>query len=152
MNRRRMMLMNGQEDDEMKEWKTLDTVVLEEDAKIITVKIPDANEIIVLFWGRENNGDDSISGTGVGSDGLRINNKGVSNYPLTYLRKAGSEYYTKITAEIINGFLDGTISKKGNNELVGFQNLLMNVESIKEISLVTNNLFKTGSKVMVLYR
>lgn len=51
MNRRRMMLMNGQEDDEMKEWKTLDTVVLEEDAKIITVKIPDANEIIVLFWG-----------------------------------------------------------------------------------------------------
>lgn len=101
MNRRRIILMNGQEDDEMKEWKTL---------------------------------------------------KGVSNYPLTYLRKAGSEYYTKITAEIINGFLDGTISKKGNNELVGFQNLLMNVESIKEISLVTNNLFKTGSKVTVLYR
>lgn len=84
--------------------------------------------------------------------GVRINNKGVSNYPLTYLRKAGSEYYTKITAEIINGFLDGTISKKGNNELVGFQNLLTNVESIKEISLVTNNLFKTGSKVTVLYR
>ena len=42
--------------------------------------------------------------------------------------------------------------KKGNNELVGFQNLLTNVESIKEISLVTNNLFKTGSKVTVLYR
>lgn len=28
------------------------------------------------------------------------------------LEEAGSEYYTKITAEIINGFLDGTISKK----------------------------------------
>jgi len=36
-----MMLMNGQEVEEMKEWKTLDTVVLEEDAKVITVKIPD---------------------------------------------------------------------------------------------------------------
>ena len=152
MNRRRIILMNGQEDDEMKEWKTLDTVVLEEDAKIITVKIPDENEIIVLFWGRENNGDDSISGTGVGSDGLRIKNKRVTNYPYTYLRKELREYYKKITAKEINGFLDGTISKKGNNELVGFQNLLMNVESIKEISLVTNNLFKTGSKVMVLYR
>ena len=75
MSRRRMMLMNGQEENEMKEWKTLDTVVLKEDAKTITVKIPDANEITVLFWGRENNGDDSISSTGVGSDGLRINNK-----------------------------------------------------------------------------
>ena len=85
------MMTKAQEVEEMKEWKTLDTVVLEEDAKIITVKIPDANEIIVLFWGRENNGDDSISGTGVGSDGLRINDKGVSNYPLTYLRKAGSD-------------------------------------------------------------
>ena len=52
MNRRRIMLQ-GQEENGMKEWKTLDTVVLEEDAKIITVKIPDANEIIVLFWGRE---------------------------------------------------------------------------------------------------
>lgn len=71
--------MNGQEENEMKEWKTLDTVVLKEDAKTITVKIPDANEITVLFWGRENNGDDSISGAGAGSDGLRINDKGVSN-------------------------------------------------------------------------
>ena len=68
MSRRRMMLMNGQEENEMKEWKTLDTVVLKEDAKTITVKIPDANEITVLFWGRENNGDDSISGTGAGAD------------------------------------------------------------------------------------
>lgn len=51
MNRRRIMLMNAQEENEVKEWKTLDTVVLKEDAKTITVKIPDANEITVLFWG-----------------------------------------------------------------------------------------------------
>ena len=142
--------MQAQEVEEL-EWKILDTVVLEEDKKVIDVAVPNANEIELWFYGRENDANDTMT-NGNGSDGLEINGTNVSFFALTYLRRAGTMFYTHITAKITCGFLDGTISKKGNSELVGFTNVLENVESIKKISLKTNNLFKSGSKITVFYR
>ena len=145
------MMQNMTREVEEMEWKTLDTVVLEEDKNLITVAVPNAKEIELWFYGRENDAGDTMT-SGNGSDGLRINGITVSNYALAYPRRVGTMLYTHVTAKIACGFLDGTISKKGNNELVGFSSVLANVESIKEIAFATNNLFKSGSKITVFYR
>lgn len=150
--RRRLMMMTGMEDEEMLQWKELDEVILNDDAKIIEVSIPNASEIIAIFFGRENNSDDTLNTTSGASDGLSINQIRVSTYPLTYIRINGFSFHTIVRAKCVRGFIDGTISKKGNSEMVGFSGIIENAESIKSITFATNNLFKSGSKLKVLYR
>lgn len=134
----------------MLEWKELDELVLNDDAKEIIVSIPNASEIMAIFFGRENNSDDTLSGNA--SDGLLINGYNVSYYQLTYVRGRGTNFHTIVKAKCIKGYIDGTISKKGNSEMVGFTKIIENAESIKSITFQTNNLFKSGSKLKVLYR
>lgn len=151
MNRRRIMLMNGQEENEMKEWKTIERRVLEEDTKSISIDIPNAKEVMLVFFGRENSLEDNKA-NGSGSDGLGINGNIVSNAMLTYIRPHGVNFHTIVYAKVINGYIDGTISPKGSNVISGFSNIITNADYIRNIYLVTNNYFKKESWVETYYR
>lgn len=135
----------------MKEWKTIERRVLEEDTKGIAVEIPNAKEVMLVFYGRENSLEDNKA-PGGGSDGLRINGKTASNAMLTYIRPQGTNFYTIVYAKVINGYIDGTISPKGNNGISGFSNVITNADYIRDIYLATNNYFKKESWVEVYYR
>ena len=151
MNRRRIMLMNGQEENEVKEWKAIERRVLEEDTKRISIDIPNAKEVMLVFYGRENSLEDNKE-SGAGSDGLRINENIVSNAMLTYVRPQGTNFHTIVYAKVINGYIDGTISPKGNSVINGFSNVITNADYIRNIYLITNNYFKKDSWVEVYYR
>lgn len=151
MLRRRMMMEKAQEVEEMKEWKTIERRVLEEDTKSISIDIPNAKDVMLVFYGRENSLEDNKA-PGNGSDGLRINGNAVSNANLTYIRPQGTNFYTIVYAKVINGYIDGTISVKGNNGISGFSYVITNADYIRNIYLVTNNYFKKESWVEVYYR
>lgn len=45
-----MMMAKAQEVEEMKEWKTIERRVLEEDTKNISIDIPNAKEVMLVFY------------------------------------------------------------------------------------------------------
>lgn len=135
----------------MKEWKTIERRVLEEDTKNISIDIPNAKVVMLVFYGRENSLEDNKP-SGFGSDSLRINGNTVSTATLTYIRPQGTNFHTIVYAKVINGYIDGTISVKGNSGISGFSNVITNADYIRNIYLVTNNYFKKESWVEVYYR
>ena len=150
MNRRRIMLQ-GQEDDEVKEWKSIERRVLEEDTKRITVEIPNAQDVMFVFYGRENNVADTLPNNN-GSDSANINGATVVSCTVTYVRPSGTNFHTFIYAKVINGYLDGCVRPKGNMQQYNFSVTNANIDSIHSIGIVSNNYFKKDSWVEVYYR
>ena len=135
----------------MEKWKSIERRVLEEDAKNINIDIPNAKEVMLVFYGRENNTDDTMTNTN-GSDGVRINDAGVVNCVVTYVRPRGTNLYTFIYAKVINGYLDGCVKPKGNKEQYNFSNTIVNMDSIRSMTLASNNYFKKESWIEIYYR
>ena len=135
----------------MKEWKAIGRRTLEEDTQIINVEIPNTQDVMLVFCGRENSLEDNKANS-LGSDGLRINDLVVSNAALTYVRPQGTNFHTIIYAKVINGYIDGTISVKGSNGISGFSNVIANADYIHSAGLATNNYFKKDSWLEVYYR
>ena len=135
----------------MKEWKAIGRRTLEEDTQRIHVEIPNAQDVMLVFCGRENSLEDNKA-NGPGSDGLRINDLTVSNAGLTYVRPQGTNFHTIIYAKVINGYIDGTISVKGSSGISGFSNVIANADYIHSAGLATNNYFKKDSWLEVYYR
>lgn len=146
-----MMMAKAQEVEAMKEWKTIERRVLEEDTQRITVEIPNAQDVMLVFYGRENNVEDNLPGSN-GSDSTNINGTTVINCNVTYIRPLGGNFYTFIYAKVINGYLDGCVRPKGNTQQYNFSKTDANIDSIHSIGIVSNNYFKKDSWVEVYYR
>ena len=134
----------------MRKWKALERRVLEEDTKSINIDIPNTQEVMVVFYGRENNTDDTMANTN-GADSVRINDTGVINCVVTYVRPRGTNFHTFIYAKVINGYLDGCVKPKGNKEQYNFSSTIVNMDSIHSMTLTSNNYFKKESWIEIYY-
>lgn len=143
--------MSRMQEEEMKEWKSLGKKTLEEDTRVIKIDIPNAKNVMVVFYGRENNLDDTKPNSNA-QNSVSVNGSSVVNCSVTYVRPEGANFHTFIYAEVINGYLDGCIKPKGNTTQYGFSNVLADIDSIYSLGIVSNNYFKKGSWIETYYR
>lgn len=109
-------------------------------------------EIYFVFFGRENNADDSLP-NGNGSDNITINNVRSIVKSLLYVRGKGNYFYTFGKIELVNGFIFGQVCRddgQGGNSIMSIKPL--QAETIDNISIVSNNLLKADSKLAIYAR
>lgn len=144
-------LMGNEEGDEMGKWKTLQEATrIGEDKRAIELRIPGAKEVVVIFCGRSNDVSDSLENSS-DANSLKINSVNVGAVPLAYIRKSGVLFYTIIRIFSQNGYIDALIERKGSTDVRMCPNLATG-ETIEDIALYSNNLFKAESTVEVYYR
>lgn len=126
--------------------------LIEEDVKVIEFSDLSASELFVVFNGRENDADDSLS-NGNGSDGLSVNGSRVYTGIFTYIRKEGNNFDTSVhvKANKTANVIDGEIKPRGNRTGYIFNNLGSG-SIINSFSIVSNNYLKAGSKISVYYK
>lgn len=110
------------------------------------------DEVYFILYGRENNADDTLANAN-GSDNITINGTRVLVKPLLYIRKSGTYFYTIGHIKQINNFIVGTVTLCDG----GGANHTMQIEPVNSvlidtISIVSNNLIKSDSKLTVYYK
>lgn len=110
------------------------------------------DEVYFILYGRENNADDTLANAS-GSDNITINGTRVLVKPLLYIRKSGTYFYTIGHIKQINNFIVGTVTLCDG----GGANHTMQIEPVHSvlidtISIVSNNLIKSDSKLTVYYK
>lgn len=126
--------------------------LIEEDVKVIEFSDLSASELFVVFNGRENDADDSLS-NGNGRDGLSVNGSRVYTGIFTYIRKEGNnlDASVHVKANKTANVIDGEIKPRGNITGYIFNNLGSG-SIINSFSIVSNNYLKAGSKISVYYK
>lgn len=154
--RRRFELLKRKEDEEMSVYETV-REFSEIGADIKTLDILSSNpkgykEIYFVFYGRENNADDTMENAN-GADNISVNNAPIIKRSLVYVRKKGTLFYTYGKIELVNGFALGQACRDngtGGDNIIGCKPL--QTETIDNITIATNNLFKADSKLAVYAR
>lgn len=154
--RERMLMSNRKGSDSVKEWETV-REFSEIGADIKKLDILSSNpkgykEIYFVFYGRENNSDDSMENTN-GADNISVNDAIIIRKSLVYVRKKGTLFYTYGKIELVNGFALGQAHRDngiGGDNVIGCKPL--QTETIDNIKFSTNNLFKADSKLAVYAR
>ena len=126
--------------------------LIEEDVKIIRFSDLSASELFIVFNGRENDADDSLANNN-GQDSFSVNEIIVYLGIFTYIRKEGNDFDTSvhIKANKTANIIDGEIKPRGN--ITGYIfNKLVSGSVINSFSIVTNNFFKSGSKISIYYK
>ena len=135
------------------EYKTYcEDQLIEEDVKTIEFSGFSASELFIVFNGRENDADDSLP-NGNGSNGFNVNGTRVYTAAFTYIRKEGNDLDTSvhIKANKTANIIDGEIKPRGKTTGYIFDKLVSG-SVINSFSIVTNNFFKSGSKISIYYK
>lgn len=109
-------------------------------------------EIYFVFYGRENNADDTMENTN-GNDNITVNNVRVIVKSLAYVRKKGECFYTVGKIELVNDFIWGQCFRddgQGGTSIMGSTPL--QAKTIDNILIVSNNFFKDDSKLAIYAR
>ena len=142
MSRRRTMLMNGQEDDEMKEWKLLSKIQLEEAKNVaFELKNIDCNEIYIFA---------NVGITQTGNTSIEIGDQGF----FTGIFTVGQLKYSTIHCFVVGGMLladevaDYALKGYMQNKTAIHPNKMIRGTTITDVKLVRNaptNTFLSGS-------
>ena len=135
------------------EYKTYcEDQLIEEDVKTIQYSDLSASELFIVFNGRENDADDSLP-NGNGSNSFNVNGTRVYNGVFTYIRKEGNDFDTSvhIKANKTANIIDGEIKPRGNINGYIFDKLVSG-SVINSFSIISNNYFKSGSKISIYYK
>ena len=125
--------------------------ILNSDVKTIELSGFNAKKLTIIFDGRENNEDDSMP-NGNGSDSIGINGNSIYSGNIAYIRGAGTNFKTIIDVFGVaqSGYFNLYRQILGGSNFAAASNVVM-AESINSIKLITNNLFKSGSKISAWY-
>lgn len=149
----RMMLAKKASDVDMSTWETVrefseigtDTNSL----SILSENSKGYREIYFVFFGRENNADDSLS-NGNGNNNITINNVRCIIKSLIYIRGKNNYFYTYGKIELVNDFIFGQVARDNG---LGGESLMeikpLQAKTIDNISIISNNLLKGDSKLAV---
>lgn len=152
--RRSMMKSKGS--DDMGNWETIrefSEIGVDTNRLNILSRNPKGYvEIYFVFFGRENNADDSLP-NGNGSDNITINNVRAIVKSLVYIRGKGAYFYASGKIELVNDFIVGQVARDEGN---GGTNIMaihpIQTKAIESISMFSNNLLKADSKLAVYAR
>ena len=106
-------------------------------------------EIYFVFFGRENNADDTMANAN-GNDNITINNVRSIVKSLAYVRKKGNYFYTVGKIELVNDFIIGQVARdegQGGTSIMAIKPF--QAKAIENISIVSSNLLKADSKLAV---
>lgn len=106
-------------------------------------------EIYFVFFGRENNVDDSLP-NGNGNDNITINNVRSIVKPLVYIRGKDNYFYTYGQIKLVNDFILGQVARddgQGGTSIMTISPL--QAKTIDNISIISNALLKADSKLAV---
>lgn len=148
---RRLLNRKGSED--MSTWETIrefseigtDTNNL----SILSENSKGYREICFVFFGRENNADDSLP-NGNGNDNITINNARCIVKPLIYICGKNNYYHTYGKIELVNDFIFGQVALDNGAGGANFMEIQpLQAKTIDNISIISNNLLKGDSKLAV---
>lgn len=106
-------------------------------------------EIYFVFFGRENNVDDSLP-NGNGNDNITINNVRSIITSLVYIRGKGTYFYTYGKIEVVNDFIIGQVARDDGQGGTSIRTITpLQAKTIDNISIISNGLLKADSKLAV---
>ena len=153
LERRFLLFKKEGADKEMSTWETVrEFSEIGTDTNNLSILFENPKgyrEIYFVFFGRENNVDDSLS-NGNGNDNITINNVRSIVKPLVYIRGKDNYFYTYGQIKLVNDFILGQVARddgQGGTSIMTISPL--QAKTIDNISIISNALLKADSKLAV---